>query len=250
MILTDKFDRRPWPVPDGPHLMELTWNNILLLHRPIEKGRLVDLIPQGLELQTYDGAAWISIVALHMTGVHMKGMPSVPFASEFLQLNVRTYVQAGYKPGIFIFSSDVSNPLVMVAEKQLFHVPSHFAEMTHQSDAGLNLFSSKRYESGGSSAEFSVSYGPVSPVYAAEKGSLDQWLVERYCQYAVGPQGKLYRSEIHHFPWPLQRADALTGENNLALPNGSEFPKKGVTLCHFAHRLDVMLWGAHEVNLL
>ncbi|MBW3624808.1 MAG: DUF2071 domain-containing protein, partial [Armatimonadetes bacterium] len=73
-------------------------------------------------------------------------------------------------------------------------------------------------------------------------------LVERYCLYAADPAGNLYRSEAHHFPWPLQRADALVGVNTLTLPQNIELGEMDVMLCHFAHGLDAFLWGMERLE--
>lgn len=248
MNVIEKFDHRPWPMPAGPWLQEQHWNNVLFVHWPTPHERIQPFIPEGLELETYDGSAWLGIVALRLSGVHLRNLPSVPFASEFLQLNLRTYVRAEDKPGIYLFSADVSNPLVVTAARQLFFAPCWNAEMSYSADAELNLFSSTRDDPNAPTATFSASYGPISPMYNAEPGTLDHWLIERYCVYTADPSGQLFRSEAHHFPWPLQRAEALIGANTLTLPQGVELGEMDPLLCHYAHGLQALMWGIERVQ--
>ncbi|MBW3624092.1 MAG: DUF2071 domain-containing protein, partial [Armatimonadetes bacterium] len=177
MKITDKFDHRPWPLPEGPWLMEQKWNRVLFIHWPTHPGRIEPLLPDGLELETYDGSAWLSIVALDVANAHLRSVPAIPFASSFLQLNLRTCVRVEQKPGIYLFSADVSQPLVAAAARQLFFQPCYTATMSHRMDGELNLFSSTRNDSSGPPAEFAVSYGPISPVFQAEPETLDHWLV-------------------------------------------------------------------------
>ena len=221
---------------------------MLFVHWPTPHGRIASLIPDGLELETYDGTAWLGIVAIRMSNVHLRGLPSVPFASAFYQLNLRTYVRAGDKPGIYLFSADVSNPIVATAARQLFFMPYFNSTMAYREDAELHIFSSVRNDNAAPPAEFAVSYGPISPVYNAEPGSLDHWLIERYCVYNTDPQGNLYRAEAHHFPWPLHRADALIGTNTLTLPQGIELGEMDPMLCHYAHSLDALLWQPSRIG--
>ena len=80
--------------------------------------------------------------------------------------------------------------------------------------------------------------------YAAEPGTLEHFLVERYCLYTTDPAGRLHRAEIHHPPWPLQRAKAQI-DLNTTPPAGLE--PHGEPLLHYARRQDVLIWPLQRV---
>jgi uncharacterized protein YqjF (DUF2071 family) len=248
MSITDKFDHRPWPMPEGSWIQKQTWNNVLFLHWPAPTERIRSLLPKGLELETYDGSAWLGLVAINVTDAHLRYTPSLPFVSNVLPLNLRTYVRVGDKPGIYLFSADVSNALVVTAARQLFLMPYFNAQMDYREDGELHLFGSQRTEGEDTMNGFTVSYGPHSPVYNAEPGSLDHFLIERYGLYTTDDQGDVYRNDVHHYPWPLQRADAVVGANTLTLPPRLDLPEMDLMLCHYAHRLDALLWGLEKVD--
>jgi uncharacterized protein YqjF (DUF2071 family) len=85
-------------------------------------------------------------------------------------------------------------------------------------------------------------------VYAAAPGTLEHWLTERYCLYAAAPDGTLYRTEVHHAPWPLQQAEADLGRHTMLAPYG--LPVSGPpALLHFARRIDVVTWNPVRVTL-
>jgi len=128
-------------------------------------------------------------------------------------------------------------------------MPYFNAQMSFREDGELHLFGSQRTEGDETANGFSVSYGPLSPVYTADPGSLDHFLIERYALYTTDDEGDIYRNDVHHYPWPLQRADAVIGANTLTLPSGLELPGMDLMLCHYAHRLDALLWGLDKVNL-
>src|SRR5205085_6644557 len=90
-------------------------------------------------------------------------------------------------------------------------------------------------------AVFEADYEPVGEPTPGGADALATWLTERYCLYAVDRAGAVYRAEIHHAPWPLQRAQAEIRTNTMAAASGLSLPDRA-PLLHFARRLDVRVW--------
>jgi uncharacterized protein YqjF (DUF2071 family) len=88
--------------------MAMEWHDLLFMHWPLPPATLRPLIPPALKLDTFDGWAWIGIVPFEMRGVRPRLAPSLPGLSRFCELNVRTYVTAGGKPGVWFFSLDAA----------------------------------------------------------------------------------------------------------------------------------------------
>ncbi len=252
----DQLDHRPWPRPVAPWVMAQSWHDLLFAHWPISPDLLRPLVPDILELDTFDGQAWIGVVPFRMSGVRPRGLPSVPWLSAFPELNVRTYVRHpqsakadGDKPGVYFFSLDAANPVAVAIARTVFHLPYFRAKMSVQPQGEDVVYRSLRTHSGVPVGELSGVYGPTGPVYAAQPGSLDHWLTERYCLYAVSPfhsqpqndHWRLWRSEIHHAPWPLQPAHADFPINTVAQSLGVPLADRP-PLLHFARRIDVVVW--------
>lgn len=97
---------RPWATPAAPWLMAQTWHDLLFAHWPLPPALIQEGLPAGLELDTFDNQAWLGVVPFRMTDIHRRGNPSVPWISAFPELNVRTYVRQGGRPGVLFFSLD------------------------------------------------------------------------------------------------------------------------------------------------
>lgn len=238
-------DHRPWPLPDRRWSWRQTWRDLLFAHWPVPASRLRPLVPPALTLQEHDGAAWLGIVPFRMTGVSLRPLPDLPWLSSFPELNVRTYVEYGGKAGVWFLSLDAANPVAVWAARRFFHLPYFHAEMTVEDRDGRVRYSSvRRREPAG--LGFRASYGSTSEPYRSAEGSLEHWLTERYCLYARAPDGRLLRTEVHHRPWPLQRAEATIERNDLLDPYGLavEGPP---SLLHLSRRLDVVVWSPEEV---
>jgi uncharacterized protein YqjF (DUF2071 family) len=236
-VLTE-VGHRPWPLPEDAWIMAQTWDHLLFAHWAVD-----DLdVPAGLELDRFDGKAWLGITPFGISGLRLRGTIPLPLASTFLELNVRTYVTAGGKPGIWFFSLDAESRGAVEVARRWYRLPYHQARMQAERRGELVDYSSARQE-----AErpyvFEGRYRPTGPVKQARPGSLEHFLSERYCLYAEHA-GRLHRAEIHHPPWPLQRAEAEL-ELNTMPPDGVELA--GEPLLHFSERQDVVIWPLREL---
>ena len=221
--------------------MKQVWHDLLFAHWPIEVAAMRAAVPRAVELDLYEDRAWLGIVPFRMSGVRPRFLPPVPRLSAFPELNVRTYVTLEGKPGVHFFSLDARNPLAVAIARAWFHLPYFRARMSCVREGdGI------RYASVRTQAELTGSYRPVGEVFHARPGTLEHFLTERYCLYASLPDGRTWRSEIHHGPWPLQAAEAELTRNTMARAHGFELPHEP-PLLHFARRQDVVVWSPGRI---
>jgi hypothetical protein len=245
--ILDEVGHRPWPMPGSPWIMTQTWNDLLFAHWPVDKRTLAEKIPPGIELDLHDGQAWLGIVPFHMTNVAPRGVPALPWVSEFPELNVRTYVRVGDKAGVFFFSLDASSALAVGAARTLFHLPYFTASMKVEVHGAEIRYRSRRTSSGASAAELLMSYKPAGPVFNAREGSLEFFLTERYCLFTTNGDGDVLTVDIHHPRWPLQPAEAAIEVNTMADAAGIHLPSKA-PLLHFSKRQDMVAWPIARVK--
>jgi uncharacterized protein YqjF (DUF2071 family) len=221
--------------------MSMAWEDLLFAHWPVPADALRKLIPPGLELDRFENEAWLGVVPFRMADTRLRGLPAVPGTAAFPELNVRTYVTAGGKPGVWFFSLDAGSRLAVRTARTFFHLPYFDARMTVRANDGAVSYESVRTHRGAAAAEFRATYRPLGEIQPAGSGSIEQWLVERYCLYAADRRGRVWRGDIHHAPWPLQRAEAEIERNTMADALSVDLPDTP-PLLHFARRLDVAAW--------
>jgi uncharacterized protein YqjF (DUF2071 family) len=227
---------RPWPPPPTPWLMAQTWSDLLFAHWPVPAAALRPLVPEPLEVQTFDGTAWLGITPFEVSGVRLRGTTPLPRVSRFPELNVRTYTSFGGKPGIWFFSLDAGSSAAVAAARRSYRLPYHRADMTIARCGERIAYRSHR-RSDGPPARLEADYAPDGAARAPVAGTLEHWLTERYCLYALDARRGLLRAEIHHPPWPLQPATGRFGANTMAPVDIA-----GEPLLHFARRQDVVIW--------
>ena len=222
--------------------MRQKWHDLLFMHWRVDPAGIRPLVPAGIELDTFDGAAWVGVVPFRMTGVRARCMPPIPGASAFPELNVRTYVTRDGKPGVWFFSLDAANTPAVIAARALFYLPYFRARMSlTRNSEGTIEYHSRRTHPGAPDAQLRTRYTPVGEVFRAQPGSLEYFLTERYCLYA-GKSAQIFRCEIDHAPWPLQSAEARIDANTMAQASGIELSAEKPVL-QFAGYQDVNIWG-------
>ena len=238
-------DHRPWPIPERMWTWRQAWCDLLFAHWPVPRSALKDSVPDDLEIDTFDGSAWIGLVPFRMSGVMRRGLPDIPGVSAFEELNVRTYVTLEGKPGVWFFSLDAASRLAVWSARRFFHLPYFFADMA-LTDAGDRIhYRSQRHSEG--HELFEGYYHPTGAPFLARNGSLEHWLTERYCLYCETPAGIIQRGEVHHRQWPLQPADLEIAGNTLLQPFGINEDTPPHCL-HFSRRIDVVIWPLAEVS--
>lgn len=250
-----EVEHRPYPAPAGRWTMHMSWQQLLFAHWPFSPHTMRERItaacggwPAALELDTYEGQAWLSIVPFRMARTGLRLWPTALGPHTFLELNVRTYVTAGGKPGVFFFSLDAASPLAVAVARRAYHLPYFRARMscTAEPDGAL-AYHSVRTHRAAPPAELRARYQPTGPPALAQAGSLEHWLTERYCLYAVDRKLRCTRTEVHHVQWPLRPVQATFHENQLASCHDFTLPDSP-PLTQYVDNLDVIAWPPERVT--
>ena len=240
----DETAHRPWPLPGGSWIMGQSWEDLLFAHWRVDAEAVRKHVPRELRVEEHDGSAWLGITPFVISGFRLRGTLPLPVVSRFPELNVRTYVTAEDKPGIWFFSLDTSSRGAVEAARRLYKLPYFHARMTVEARGERIAYASARRGSARPFV-FEAAYGPAK-LDASEPppGTLEHFLTERYCLYAHDASG-LHRAEIHHPPWRLRRAEAELALNTMP-PDGIE--AAGEPLLHLAERQDVVIWPLERVG--
>jgi len=218
--------------------LRMTWTNLAFLHWQVPVEEVRARVPKELELDLFDGAAWIGVVPFEMRNVSVEGLPPVPGARDFPELNVRTCVRHGDRGGIYFFSLDAASLLAVIGARVATGLPYFHAGMSSRDVKGDVVYSCDRAEERVTPARFRGRYRPTGEVFTAKAGTLEHFLVERYAAF-VKSAGVLRRIDVEHAPWPLQPASADVDVNTMAQAAGFKLPADAPHVL-FSRQLDVV----------
>ncbi len=231
-------------MPTTGWIMQQSWEQLLFMHWRVDPNAMAALLPGGLEPDVCDGSAWLAVVPFTMRDVYPRYTMPVPWLSHFAELNVRTYVNVGGKPGVLFFSLDAANPVAVEIARRWYALPYLNARMQLRPNPdGWIDYASTRTDNRGRAADLRLRYRPTGLTYRSRPGTLEWFLTERYCLYTYNANGRLMRGEIHHEQWPLQRAEAEIEVNTLAQAAGLGIAGTQPELLHFVRRIDVACWA-------
>jgi hypothetical protein len=235
--------------PAGWPIMRQNWGKLLFMHWRIDPKLLRPLIPAQLEIDTFDGSAWIGLVPFTMWGIRASFLPPISGTNAFHELNVRTYIHHCGVPGVWFLSLDAANKLAVWGARKFYHLPYFNARMSLEQTDKTIRYSSSREDHRGAAAEFQATW-TIGEDHAdrmsALPGSLEFFLTERYCLDSAH-NGKLYRARIHHQPWPLQTA-RLTSFNSTMIEAHGLPGAPGDPLLHYCEAISVEIWPLRKVG--
>jgi len=205
--------------------MRQQWRDLLFLHWTFPVEVIQATLPPGLWVDTFAGQAYLGVVPFFMRNIRPRFLPAVPGISNFLEMNLRTYVhdRAG-TPGVWFYSLDACQRLAVAVARRFFHLPYIYAEMNSSllANGGIS-YRVVRHHTGRpqNAGDFEYRVGAALPV--ADPGSLEFFLVERYRLFAYG-RGQLWSGAVHHQPYPLYQAEVGRWTDELLALNGFTSP--------------------------
>ncbi len=234
--------------PEGRVVMHPQWDNLLFLHWEFEPEVVQNLLPDGLELDLFEGRAYVGLVPFQMAGVRPHFVPDLGkwghFHSRFPELNVRTYVVRDGVPGVWFFSLDAASSLAVITARLWFNLPYFKARMrVWETQEGFDYWS-KRLWPAPFEATCRVRYAPGGPPHQCEPDSLEEFLVERYVLYSQ--RGKqLFRGRVFHEPYQVQDAHVKSLRESCLKASGFERPNTAPHIL-FSRGVDVEIWGIEK----
>lgn len=221
--------RRPAGKAIGYH----RWSNLLFVHWRVPAEAVQKLLPAGLTVDTWEGAAWVGLVPFAMSGIRPWWSPAVPCISTFLETNVRTYVHTqGRDPGVWFFSLDASSSLAVRIARWRWCLPYYRTQMSlARTETGIR-YGGRRLWPGAADARYEIaveldpalvpSRSSPAPAGTATPGTLEHFLIERYLLYAQARDGRLLRGQVHHAPYGLREARLTALGETLVAATGIE----------------------------
>ena len=241
--------------PSGLPLMRMQWLHLLFMHWRIEAEKLRPLIPESLEIDEFDGSAWVGLIPFTMRTVQpavvpaMPGVSDIPALTAFHECNVRTYVHPRGRPdqpGVWFFSLDAASRPAVWAAGKFFRLPYFFARMSLERVGDEVRYGVDRIDS--PQATMCCTWRAGEPLPRSRPGELAHFLTERYALYSADGAGRLFRCRIWHKPWALRIAEVISWQDELVRAAGIEVDQSQPPARHHADFMDMRAWRLERVK--
>jgi len=228
MALDNRYPTPPLVLP----VMLQRWHEICFFHWSCDPTRLQQRLPQGLQIDTFDGKGWISLTPFLLTGLRPPLIPHV-FGLVFPEMNLRTYVLGPKGPGIWFFSLDAARLIVVLGARAAYGLPYYWSDMDVDIGSGENQYFSNR--GGWAHAKIRIAKGPR----IEQQSTLEKFLTARFRLYSVY-RGRLITAAVGHAPWQLHQVRVMELEENVRQAMHVQFPSTDF-LAHYSPGVDTKI---------
>ena len=121
------------------------WKDLTFVHVAYDPQVVQRRLPQGLTVDTFEGRAWVGLVAFHMENIRLPYLPPVPYLGTFPETNVRTYVRGpDGRPGVWFDSLDITRLIPVLVALGTYRIPYRWADMSIEHESDTVIYRSKR----------------------------------------------------------------------------------------------------------
>lgn len=233
-ILSDN-KHRPFEMPKGGWIYYQEWNRALFLHWEVPYEALRKLVPKDLELDSFEGKYYVSVVVFTMEKIRPRYLPSLSYISNFEEINVRTYVEKKGKKGVYFLNIEAEKWLSAFVAKSLSGLPYEKANIKRFENQCFSINKSKNFH-----LEVDFQVGET----ITDKIDLDIWLTERYCLFLdIGKN--LYRYDIHHKEWEIK--NLIINNLDINYQIGDCIFNHKPNLWHYSDGIKVVSWKREKI---
>lgn len=222
---------RPWPMPPGTWKFYQEWNRVVFLHWRVPLDELKKLVPSQLEIDTFGGQAWISLVAFTMEKIRPRYIPPFPPISNFHEINIRTYVKYNNKAGVYFLSIEGGKRFSCFLARQISGLPYRYSKINRSK----NDYISKNniYKD-----ELLIQYSAGKKIQ--QPSATDKWLTERYALFDDADK-KIVTYELHHMPWEIHELSIEKAA--ISYPRFGNLIHNAPDVAHYSNGVKVVAWG-------
>ena len=229
----------PFSMPLRPFAISQHWRDLTFMHWAVDPERLKPHLPPGLDIDFFEGQAYIGVIPFTMKNVRPRGLPIVPGISTFAEFNVRTYVVKDGQPGVFFLTLDAKSLITCIHAPRAYGLAYRYAKAKVKRNGEALHWQSRRSSDGAQLRGTSNAKG--SP-RTAEKGTLEYFLFERYCLYTEH-KGCLRRAYVHHQPWSFKDGNVQLETNTLLESYTMDLEVLAPDVVHVSEGLPVKTWS-------
>ncbi|MHB1535523.1 MAG: YqjF family protein [Acidimicrobiales bacterium] len=223
-------------------VMRHRWERLTFLHWPFDPAAVQRLLPDGLEVETAEGAAWVGLVPFFMKVAAPFG-PPIPWAGSFCETNVRTYARDRHgHSGVWFLSLDAARLAPVLTARVTFRLPYFWSLMQLQdTQSAVTYDCRRRWPGAGPRSHCVIEIG--APFLREELVALDHFLTARWILFSSSRRGLRF-TRASHTAWPLQRASVLECDDELVAASGLPKPN-GLPLAHYSPGVSVRIGAPH-----
>jgi uncharacterized protein len=233
---------------DSNWLMLVRESHLLFVSWRVPASAVRSLVSKALEIDTFDGSAWVTVETLHMDTVRFRNLPPPPRPIKGVEVNVRTYVKWGNVRGVCFLSLDCPGAIGNALNRAVFNLPFHTAEVGLELEGDNYQVDSTRLEHGAQLVTFGASARIDGDPRTVEPGSIEEFLLTQTTLFGVSPRGRLFRGDVAHKSRVIRPVKKGVVRTNTLTAAAGIPALEGEPLFHYSPGDDAAVWPFKKVG--
>ena len=202
------------------------WRKLIMAQYEVPPATLAPWLPQGLELDLFQGRCYVSLVGFLFDRVRIKGL-AIPFHTRFEEVNLRFYVARTEpddtrKRGVVFIREFVPRAAITLIANSLYEEPYATLPMRHtiaSAPGALTVSYSWRHQQSWHSLAVEADPTPQPIVPSSE----EDFITEHYWGYTKRTHGATSEYGVQHPRWQVYPIRNFGGKADLAALYGPAF---------------------------
>ena len=196
------------------------WSDLVFVHWRYPAEIVQALLPDGVEVEQFDGTAWVGLIPFHMNDLGFPLLHPLPYVGSFPEVNVRTYVRCGEYSGVWFFSLDINKVLPTLIARTVYEIPYCYGNVSHKKvESMVTTTVTRKWPKSAATSKIIVEKRQPTD------GDLERFLTARWGLITKSKRNKLLWAQVHHPPWQLHHADLIDLEDTLITAAGLPKPE-------------------------
>lgn len=185
-----------------PVFLRAEWRKLAMLNYTVDPALLKPFLPDGTELDTWQGTHFISLVGFMFKNTRLKGFP-IPFHKNFEEVNLRFYVRHkshdGWRRGVVFIKEIVPRPALSLVAHTIYGEHYETVPMRHSwTTDGQNLKVTYAWKKKDWHTPSVVAQNIALPI---PEGSLDEFITDHYWGYTRLSDHQTSHYGVEHPKW-------------------------------------------------
>lgn len=183
------------------------WRDLVLLTYAVPDDLALPLVPSGCDADRWDGRCHVSLVALRMERVRIRGL-AVPGLTAYPQVNLRLYVRHAGRAAVYFVQELVPSGLLAAAARRLYGEPFRAGPIRTRIEERNGAYLAE-YTFGLDQPRWRVAVQADSGAEVPDGGSFAHWVKERVRGCRPDRFGQLHIFDVAHPPWAIRPVTAV-----------------------------------------
>ena len=186
--------------------LKANWDNIIMANYQIDPEILIPFLPNGVELDLYNGKCYISLVGFMFKNIKLFNIP-IPILGNFEEINLRFYVKRTeenniIKRGVVFINETIPYPVVAWVANKLYD--EHYTVVPTKHEISTEEFSKKvKFEWLLSKRWNFIAVTTSTTSEKMKRNSLESFIYEHYFGYTKTTKNETVEYKLQHPSWKV-----------------------------------------------